>query len=154
MRILLILAAAMLTLSGCEMIYKLPTRQGNVLEQKQLDQLQSGMTREQVRYLLGTPIAASPYRSERWDYVGYYRSPRGKVFNRTVSLYFGKDNKLERMEGIKVAEGSNALETPDMNTVISEEKKAKLEDQRSESAGEMPAPQDPSQPDPSQLPNP
>lgn len=152
MRIFLVLS--ILLLSGCGLIYKLPTRQGNALDQKQLDQLQPGMTREQVRYLLGTPIAASPYRPDRWDYVGYYRTPRGKVYNRTVSLYFGADSKLERMEGIKVADADKALGTPDVDTVIREDKKDKLEDERRESEGALPSPSDPSQPEPSQLPNP
>jgi len=153
MRIFLVVSTLLL-LCGCEMIYKLPTRQGNALDQKQLDQLQNGMTRDQVRYVLGTPIAASPFRTDRWDYVGYYRSPRGKVFNRTVSLYFGADNKLERMEGIKVADADKALATPDVDAVIREDKKDKLEIERRESEGSMPSPTDPSQPEPSQLPNP
>lgn len=149
-----LLALTVLLLCGCGMIYKLPTRQGNVLEQKQLDQLKTGMTREQVRYLLGTPIATSPFRTDRWDYVGYYRSPRGKVFSRTVSLYFGKDQKLERMEGIQDANAAKALESPDMDAIMREEKKAALEEERSESESSMPGPTDPSQPEPSQLPNP
>ena len=62
------------------------------------------MTREQVRFLLGTPVAASPFRDDRWDYTGYYKSPRGKVFSRTVTLFFA-GNALARMEGVKLAEG-------------------------------------------------
>jgi outer membrane protein assembly factor BamE len=150
MRILLLLILAAL-LGGCELIYKLPTRQGNVIEQKQLDQLEIGMTREQVRFLLGTPIAASAYRPERWDYVGYYRSPRGKVFSRTVSLHFGPDNKLTQMEGVQMAGAEAALESPDIGAVLHDEKQAQLEDERNEGVA---APRDSSAPEPSQLPNP
>src|SRR3546814_17545425 len=64
-----------------------------------LDQLKLGMTHEQVHYLIGTPIAASAFRPNRWDYVGYYKSPRGEVTERIVSLYFA-DNVLARMDGI------------------------------------------------------
>src|SRR3546814_3682597 len=78
MRFLLLMSAA-LALSACSIIYKLPTRQGNVIEQKQLDQLKLGMTHEQVHYLIGTPIAASAFRPNCWAYVGYYKSPRGEV---------------------------------------------------------------------------
>lgn len=94
----LLLALLAATLCGCNLIYKLPTRQGNVIEQKELDKVQLGMTREQVRFVLGTPIAAHSLQPDRWDYLGYYKSPRGEVFNRTVSLYFEGD-RLARMVG-------------------------------------------------------
>ena len=81
----ILISLLVLGLSGCSIIYKLPTRQGNVIEQKQLDQLQVGMTREQVKFLMGTPIASDPFRGERWDYFGYYKSPRGQVSTRTVT---------------------------------------------------------------------
>lgn len=116
-------------LGGCELIYKLDTRQGNVIEQKQLDKLELGMTREQVQFLLGTPIAASPFRQDRWDYAGYYRNHRGKVFQRTVSLYFDGE-KLARMEGEKPIVGSAATELPDLNAIEEQEKKDKTEAER------------------------
>ena len=121
------LAVLALALCACELVYKLPTRQGNVIEQKELDSLQVGMSREQVQFLLGTPIAASAFRSDRWDYLGYYKNPRGKVFSRTVSLYFDGD-KLARMEGqLPVANSENK---PDLETIEKEEKKAATEEER------------------------
>lgn len=125
------LLLAVLALSACQLIYKLPTRQGNVIEQKQLDQLALGMTRDQVKFLLGTPVASSPFRDDRWDYIGYYKSPRGQVSSRTVTLYFD-GNKLTRMEGIKAAEGQGA-DTPDPKTAAEQKKKEATEDSRAES---------------------
>lgn len=119
---LILLSLLALGLAGCSIIYKLPTRQGNVIEQKQLDQLQVGMTRDQVKFLLGTPIASSPFRAERWDYFGYYKSPRGEVASRTVSLYFA-DNKLSRMEGVQVAANDKDVGTPDVDTLAKQVKK-------------------------------
>src|SRR5437764_14351441 len=110
-----------LSLPACGLIYKLPTRQGNVIEQKQIDQLKTGMTRDQVRFLMGTPLAASPFRDDRWDYVGYYKTPRGQVFTRTVSLYFESD-KLARTEGAETP-GSNDQTVPDTGSAIKAEKK-------------------------------
>jgi len=129
---LLVILIAVLWLPACQLIYKLPTRQGNVIEQKQLDQLKAGMTPEQVKFLLGTPIAASPFREDRWDYVGYYKSPRGKVSSRVVSLYFD-GGLLAKMEGIEAADASAGIENPDVETVISDEKKAATEKTREES---------------------
>jgi outer membrane protein assembly factor BamE len=118
----ILLSFLVLGLAGCSIIYKLPTRQGNVIEQKQLDQLQLGMTRDQVKFLLGTPIATSPFRVERWDYFGYYKSPRGQVSSRTVSLYFA-DNKLSKMEGVQVASNDANVGTPDVDTLAKQVKK-------------------------------
>ena len=122
-----------LALCACELVYKLPTRQGNVIEQKQLDQLKTGMSRDQVKFLLGTPLAASPFRQDRWDYVGYYKSPRGDVHTRTVSLYFETD-KLARTEGAEAPTGTDAT-APDTGSAIREEKKLKEEKQRPDQPG-------------------
>lgn len=131
MRTLLLVFLAV-AVTGCSIIYRLPTRQGNVIEQKQLDQLRVGMTRQQVEYLLGTPLAASPFDNQRWDYVGYYRSPRGQVSERTVSLFF-KDNKLVKMQGVSATAEDKALEQPDARTLAAEEKKDRTERSREES---------------------
>jgi outer membrane protein assembly factor BamE (lipoprotein component of BamABCDE complex) len=114
------------SLAGCELVYKLPTRQGNVIEQKELDKLTLGMTRDQVRFILGSPIASSGFRADRWDYYGYYKPPRGKPFSRTVSLYFEGD-KLVRMEG---EEPQNGGDTPDVEAMKTEKKQAAAEEQR------------------------
>lgn len=124
---LAVLAVLTLALCACELVYKLPTRQGNVIEQKDLDALQLGMSREQVQFLLGTPIAASAFRDDRWDYFGYYKNPRGKVFSRTVSLYFEGD-KLARMEGQQPLAAADTK--PDLEAIEQEEKKAATEEER------------------------
>lgn len=159
MRALLILILA-IGLGGCQLIYKLPTRQGNVLEQKQLDQLKIGMTRDQVKFLIGTPVAASPFTSDHWDYIGYYRSPRGKVSDRLVTLYF-QDNKLSRMVGVEASTANKGAGTEDAKTTAAEKKKDALEAERNandvNNTGVVirpPAPVGPSTQDPDQIPNP
>lgn len=132
MRVLLIAAVA-LSVSACNLVFKLPTRQGNVIEQKQLDQLKVGMTREQVTYLMGTPVAASPFRSDRWDYIGYYKSPRGKLSTRTVTLFFDA-NVLTRMDGAAPLSGpdAEAPKAPDAAAIYKQQKKEKNEDERAD----------------------
>jgi len=126
MRILLFGLLA-LSLSACQLLYRLPTRQGNVIDQRDLAKLQVGMTRDQVKYVMGTPVAGNPFRDDRWDYFGYYKSPRGEVTTRTVSLYFDQGNRLAKMEGIEQAAAgkTDELAKPDLNFVKSEEKKDK-----------------------------
>jgi len=123
---LLLIAAS---LSACSLVYRLPTRQGNVLEQKQLDQLKVGMTQEQVVYLLGTPLAASPFRNDRWDYVGYYKSPRGQVTSRTVSLFF-EGTTLAKMEGASAPAAEQATTTLTAKQIRDQQKKDVLEAER------------------------
>ncbi|HWU68157.1 MAG TPA: outer membrane protein assembly factor BamE [Stenotrophobium sp.] len=159
MRAFLILALV-IGLGGCQLIYKLPTRQGNVLDQKQLDQLKLGMTRDQVKFLIGTPVAASPFTTDRWDYIGYYRSPRGQVSDRLVTLYF-QDDKLSRMVGVDAATNNKGAGTVDTKTAEAEKKKDALEAERhandSSNTGVVmrpPAPEGPSTQEPDQIPNP
>jgi outer membrane protein assembly factor BamE (lipoprotein component of BamABCDE complex) len=129
----LLLCVLALALTGCSIIYKLPTRQGNVMDQTKLDQLQVGQTRDQVRFLLGTPVASSLFKPDRWDYFGYYKDPRGRVTSRNVSLYFSGD-KLARMEGVKLASNSDKpLDTPDVDTIQKQQKKEANEASRAAS---------------------
>lgn len=130
MRVVLLLSLMVLGLSGCSIIYKLPTRQGNVIEQRDLNKLKPGMTREQVKFVMGTPLAATPFRDDRWDYVGYYRSPRGEVTQRTVSIYFD-GNTLARLEGAEDQTGATALSRPDADAVIKADKLDRANAERS-----------------------
>lgn len=129
MRVLL-LSFLLLGLSGCQIIYKLPTRQGNVIEQKDLNKLKPGMTREQVKFVMGTAIAATPFRDDRWDYVGYYKSPRGEVTQRTVTLYFEGDT-LAKLEGAEPEAGDAALAKPDAEAVLKADEADRVEALRS-----------------------
>lgn len=80
--------------SGC--VYQATLSQGNLLKQDDLDQLKVGMTRSQVRFLLGTPMIDDPFHEERWDYVYYLRVGRDKASHkRWVSIYFDGDTVTE-----------------------------------------------------------
>jgi outer membrane protein assembly factor BamE len=89
----LILTAAII-LSGC--VYQAALSQGNLLDQEDIDLVEVGMTRGQVRFLLGTPMIDDPFHENRWDYVYYLRIGRGKAtFKRWLSVYFDGDNVTE-----------------------------------------------------------
>ena len=78
--------------------YRPEIQQGNYISQELIAQVKPGMTREQVRFLLGTPLLTDIFHADRWDYV-YWREPtNGKREQRRVALFF-TDNKLARMEG-------------------------------------------------------
>lgn len=95
----LLLAAALccaVPLAGC--VYRLTIQQGNFLRKQDIEQLKVGMTRSQVRYLLGTPMVPRTFDNDRWDYLYYMK--RGhfqKVVHYLLTVYFA-GGKVARID--------------------------------------------------------
>jgi len=87
---LLVLSAAVLV-SGCNLVYRQPIYQGSLLEQKYVEQLKEGMTRQQVELLLGTPSVADPFHQERWDYAASERYKRDPAQVKNLTVWFEND---------------------------------------------------------------
>jgi len=98
------LAAAALMLTGCGSLtdylpgfltpYRPDVQQGNVITSDMVEQLRPGMTRDQVRFMLGTALLTDGFHPDRWDYL-YYLNPRsGAPQRRNLVIYF-KDNRLD-----------------------------------------------------------
>jgi outer membrane protein assembly factor BamE len=99
----LCLAAGVLA-SGC--VYRINIQQGNFLDQSAVEQVKPGMTRSQVRYLLGTPMVADPFEKERWDYIYYLKKGRSAhVDSRRVTVYFDGD-KVAKLDKPSAAEAA------------------------------------------------
>ena len=99
MRKLLLISCIALLTAGCGVLYKQPIYQGNLLEKANVDQLQAGMSRQQVLLLLGTPSVADPFHHNRWDYTATQRTGRvGRTEVKNLTLYFDGDT-LNRWEG-------------------------------------------------------
>ena len=81
--------------SGC--VYRVTVQQGNFLEKRNTDQLATGMTKVQVRYLLGTPMMPTIFDSDRWDYLYYLKVGRQKPIQRQLTVYF-KEDKVDRID--------------------------------------------------------
>jgi len=91
---LIVTLTALLLASGC--VYQAALSQGNLLDQEDVDQVEVGMTRGQIRFLLGTPMIDDPFHDNRWDYVYFLRIGRDKaIFKRWVSVYFEDENVSE-----------------------------------------------------------
>jgi outer membrane protein assembly factor BamE len=90
--------------SGC--VYRINIQQGNFLDQTAVETVQPGMTRSQVRYLLGTPMVADSFDKERWDYIYYLKKGRTRhVDSRRVTVYFEGD-KVARLDKPTAAEAA------------------------------------------------
>jgi outer membrane protein assembly factor BamE len=81
---------SVLLATGC--VYRIDIQQGNFLEDKDVEQVDVGMTRSQVRYLLGTPMVDDVFGDDRWDYVYFFKKGRSrKVERRHFIVYFDQD---------------------------------------------------------------
>ncbi len=92
-------------------VYRMEIQQGNYLSQEAVSQLKSGMTKDQVRFVLGTPLITDIFHEDRWDYV--YRRQRAnsrELEERRLSVFF-KDEKLERVDGdvVPASGGASAV---------------------------------------------
>lgn len=100
------LAALVLSLGACQNVpmlpglstYRIDIQQGNVVTQEMVDKLKPGMTRQQVRFILGTPPIVDPFRQDRWDYVYYYKKGGTVLEHRRLVLLFDGDT-LKRVDG-------------------------------------------------------
>ena len=89
------LAGVVSLASGC--LYRMPIQQGNFLDPTQVVQLQEGMTKSQVKFLLGTPMVPNGFDADRWNYYFYEKSGKRKPFTTRLTIWF-KDDKVERFE--------------------------------------------------------
>ncbi len=88
--LLVLLLFTVVFCSAC--VYRANISQGNLIKQEDLDQVKIGMTPNQVRFLLGTPMIIDPFHTERWDYVSYLKIGREDAgFKRWVSIFFEED---------------------------------------------------------------
>lgn len=98
-----LLASISLLLAACSGYlgltpYKMDVQQGNVVTQEMASKLKPGMSREQVRFVLGTPLVVDPFHADRWDYV-YRLEKRGELVEERKLTVIFEDDRLKRVEG-------------------------------------------------------
>ncbi|SFC53872.1 outer membrane protein assembly factor BamE [Collimonas sp. OK412] len=78
--------------------YRIDIQQGNFVSKEMLAQVKEGMTREQVRFALGTPLLTDLFHEDRWDYVFRLQKGNGEITTSRVSVFFN-GNLLARVDG-------------------------------------------------------
>jgi len=96
------------SLASCRLIYTPDVQQGNLLDKKNVDQLQPGMTKRQVLVLMGSPSVNSPFNQNQWNYVSTQQHRGGDIKIRTLTLTFNNDS-LVRTDGDFFAEDAQKL---------------------------------------------
>jgi outer membrane protein assembly factor BamE len=98
MRLRWLALLALVPLTGCGLIYKVDTQQGNLFDKATVDSLKEGMSKRQVLLVMGSPSVISPFDQNRWDYVSTIRRGRNKMESKDLVLYF-KDDALTKIDG-------------------------------------------------------
>ncbi len=89
-------AVAIVLISGC--IYRVNIQQGNLLEEDVIDQVTIGMSRSAVQFLLGTPMIADTFHTQRWDYAYYLRQGRSRDIDRRWFVVEFEDDRVARLQ--------------------------------------------------------
>src|SRR3954469_12771575 len=118
-----LLVASSLLASGC--VYKMNIQQGNYLVAESVSQLKEGMTRSQVRFLLGTPMVPDAFDDSRWDYYYFFSSRQYKQpLKRRLTVYF-QDERVQRFENQGVPTQSDLADLErDLKKAIAATKKS------------------------------
>ena len=96
--------------------YRMEIQQGNFISQETVSQLKLGMTKDQVRFVLGTPLITDSFHADRWDYVFRRQRSNSKVLEQHKLAVFFEDGKLARMDtDVISAAGADAaaIKTPE-----------------------------------------
>jgi outer membrane protein assembly factor BamE len=128
-RLVLAAAAAVILLAGCGSMdgtgrriataltpYQVEVVQGNFISREQVEALQKGMSRDQVRQVLGTPLVTSLFHGDRWDYVFTLKRQGVNPQQRHLTVYFRED-AMERVEGDTMPSESEFVSTLDKRRV-------------------------------------
>lgn len=93
--------SGLITLAGCSFpgVYKIDIQQGNVVTQDMIDQLRPGMTRSQVRFIMGNPLITDTFHANRWDYLYSLQPGGGQRLQERVSVNFDANDQLAGLSG-------------------------------------------------------
>jgi len=118
---------AFLLISACSTdnipgLYQIDVQQGNNVDQEMLNKLEPGMTKNQVAFVMGTPLLIDTFHPNRWDYIYSYQPGGEEREQRRITLYFNDDETLSHIEGdtrvVASREELPQAERQDKNVVV------------------------------------
>lgn len=132
MRMFIVLTLVVTGLTGCSSFpswpklsslsltpYKIDIQQGNFIDQGMLEKLQPGMTRAQVKFVMGTPLVADIFHANRWDYIYIYRKD-GKVSDQRRAVLYFEGDKLDRVVNLlgDSKSGTDKMAAPEKSAAL------------------------------------
>jgi len=96
-----LMLCALIALGGCSFpgVYKIDIQQGNVVTQDMIDELRPGMSKAQVRYIMGNPLITDTFHAKRWDYLYSLQTGSGETSQKRMALYFNEQDQLIAVSG-------------------------------------------------------
>ncbi len=100
----LAILVAVALLAGCGNfrfpgVHRIDVQQGNIITQEMIDQLRPGMTKSQVRFIMGTPLISDSFNPRRWDYYYSLEKGRGGKTQERVTIHFDDEDRLSHFSG-------------------------------------------------------
>jgi outer membrane protein assembly factor BamE len=126
--------AATVWLAAC--VYRPTIQQGNLLQLDEIEQVKVGMTRSQVRYVLGTPMVSDPFEPDRWDYVYTLQKGHDKHIDRAHFVVLFEADKVVRVDKLDLPEESEVAK----RVRAERDKRAAAEEKAAQSPGTPAAP--------------
>ena len=97
---LIIITLLTLTTACSSWVYRIDIPQGNFLDKKSIDQLQLGMTKEQVKFVLGSPVVVDSFENDIWHYVYQFKSGKDAILDKQKRFVVKfTENKLTDASG-------------------------------------------------------
>ena len=134
----LALSACTLPKLGLPRVHKITIQQGNVITQEMVDQLKPGMTRNQVRFVLGDPVTRNRFNPDRWDYVYYIDIPGQYQDKKYLSLIFENDRLASFIGNFTPTAAAEPPTSKEPAEQINEELPPKAEKSKDAAPGEAP----------------
>ena len=97
--------------------YKMPIQQGNLVTSKMMMQLKPGMTKTQVRFVMGTPLINDSFHKDQWDYFYQMEKDGAIIEKRRVILMFEKD-LLAKVKGDVIPANANTNKNEDRQEIV------------------------------------
>ena len=118
-----VLLLALLCLGGCGLFtpHKVSVQQGNIVAQHKVDQLKPGMSKRQVRFVLGSPLVVDALNPDQWHYIYTLDLGNGQLLRRELSLRF-EEGKLTELSGDYLPAAATGEESPTQESAQGEER--------------------------------
>lgn len=120
-----------LCLYGCQSklftVYKIDVQQGNALEAESVEKVKLGMSTEQVRFILGTPLINDSFHPDRWDYIYLFIPGYGETQRRQLTLLFDRDEVIDIIKRNIVADDESIIIIADDESIIKDDENAEKE---------------------------
>jgi outer membrane protein assembly factor BamE len=121
--LIFVIGCASITLVACSAerlpgIYRIDIQQGNIITQDMLEKLKPGMSKQQVSFVLGTPLLVDTFLPDRWHYIYSFKPGNGHREQRTITVWF-KDDKLSHVSGDVRISSYRELESGDAEHTVS-----------------------------------